>query len=295
MGRQARAGDVVVSLDKVVVVAEPLDDGVSEELDEYLMSFAGSALVARERLTRLGGYERSWMCLSGVFVQSEPVWVGKPRPQYRISWNPQTADDFVMGEVLSHVRAPRVTRTDVAIDYVGEDIAMLAPWVQFVSRRYWEHGNAVGSYNYGAPRSRRIVRVYDKVAERRRRKMQTWTVLDCHGEMHDFSTAGEPVTRVEATARGYTPWLPENLFRNTTLLRRHSRVRGLRFQDEAVVAALASTPWRLDDILSDKSRTRYRRMLLDPHIVEHVSPSPADKYRESRLALVGQLNGWLGI
>lgn len=263
--------DVSAHIDRLTLLAKPQYGDLGRLEDELCKS----ALVEKVTEAKFP-YRRAFKCIDGIYISTKDT-LADQIPPFRLDFNPWKKSDDVVRElrrILSIVERPRVTRLDVAIDYIGVDLSMVE-WMEDRSRKRQElrsSSRRLETLYLGSLKSNNLLRIYDKGLESEK----------------DF-----PWWRVEAQMRiekGCQVWA-KNPFSGL-----HGSARaappGGRMQEIAMIELLRSHPEYLSD-LEPHLRAKYKKRLLEGVDECPVEPSPADVFEKEKASLQGQVAEWM--
>jgi DNA relaxase NicK len=265
--------DTVISIDRITLIA--YDDGC---FTQYL---SNSGYVDIDYYTKKTyGFKQAYKGLQSELIEVE----GKGR--VRLDFNPNTANMSEIGNILSYLKYPHLTRLDIAIDYFNIDFQNIE-WSSMRTRKRnkWtdEYGTLETLY-IGAPTSEKRFRIYNKALEMKEKKKGR-------------SKVGH-WWRVEVQQRfkgndNYTPseYLLTNLF-DIRPFQKEIDVSFIdKFSERTTVGYLLNHPEELMKA-DKKTRAKYKKLLEEVRRAAGMALEnpPHEVYEKEKSRLADQLN-----
>lgn len=198
-------------------------------------------------------------------------------PNFRFDFNPSNVGEVEKQEIMklfADVKNLRVTRLDIAIDYVGFDLGNVE-WIENRSRKRQEWRSGKGRLEtlyMGSFKSNNLIRIYDKQLE---------------------SKLDYPMWRVESQARykkGDKPFL-HNPF-DGLMGRARAPSKRMSMSECAMLEYLRGHPLEIA-ALDAHTRAKYRALMKEQAIENELTPSPADVFEKEKGKLSAELTQWL--
>lgn len=292
---------VTVSLDNVTICANEVKAGlldmvisrlsmrhfmgpsIEEKTQVHLVTGEIRANPAAELIKRVGvsrwPYRSFVSFYDGTMLQVKAK-QAKDIKDFRLEFNPNKCDKEMVYELLRCGEDGHLTRLDVAVDYVGYDLAAYQ-WMDQARRKRRIYQSAAGRLEtrYMGDRSSdgEMVRIYNKAKEQKMMDLLWW--------------------RVEAQTRyGLEDQVPTSLaskyFADTfaNVVAADYTGGDIKLQERAMLEYLANHPEAWGE-LSEGSRKKYKE--LGSVAVPRLSPSPREVVESNLPRLTGELQNWL--
>lgn len=264
----AKQLDVNISVDKLSIVSTP-DMG----FDPFLTAWDARVVTRVRRGSIDSPVVQSFHLLSGGVLQilgREYQTTGKDAVRVEFNPNNLTNDEAEFFRLLRLVvKGARVTRVDIAVDYIGENLsdARIWPVGRLVKQGYYYGSDGrLETHTMGAGGSDKYFRYYDKAREQ--------------------GVAGQEWWRFESQTR--RPDLQDNPFENVRLIRPPD-LSEVPWKDKAVLHYLMDQPHRLGEIPCRKTKRIYKDRIAA--IGESmVSPQPHQMYEQEKANLRQQVS-----
>lgn len=215
------------------------------------------------------------------FITSDGAWIGltgedcKTVPKIRVDFNPNSLSEDgakELHEILGMMASQRLSRVDVAIDYVGKDLSNLE-WHETIERSrrlYTSRTGRLETLYLGAPSSDRQTRIYDKGLE----------------QGADYAW-----WRVESQARlkkGHSLF-QDNPFEGLYAYEKGSEYEGLSLEDRAVLQYVEKNPTAIGQ-LEKRKRQYYRKLMTQTE--NKLQPLPCEVFEKEKGNLLQQIAQW---
>lgn len=276
---EKKEGRCKVSVEQVKVCVDKLSFTASEvDLKGVVYGLEKAECVVNAGVWRTPPYDSFAETHGGLLVLTKDR--GYDEKSIRVEYNPAKADEQTVAElslILGCVRGrAKVTRIDVAVDYIGETPDNWTWYKPNVSEaRYYGRDKALETHNFGKADCTEQVSVYDKRRE-----------LKSRGEPCEH----DQWLRVEARRRPQkadgVP-LPSTMFDDLHIWTGGwEKGSGLALNERAMMALLEKQPEALSEIRASR-RKRWLELIADN--CRTLDPHPGDVYKEHRSRLVSGL------
>lgn len=260
--------DVQASIDRLTVL------GKTKYLDLFEQTLRNKSTV-KKVLSADFPYRKA-------FITCDGTWIGlkgedaKAIPPIRVDFNPNSLSpegEKELHEILGMMASQRLSRVDVAIDYVGKDLSNLE-WHEEVERSrrlYTSRTGRLETIYLGAPSSDRQTRIYDKGLEQR---------VD-----YDW-------WRVESQARMKKgdKLFQDNPFSGLYAYEKGSEYEGLALEEKAVLQYIEKYPTAIAE-LEKRKRQHYRKLMSQTE--NKLNPLPHEVFEKEKGNLLQQIAVWL--
>jgi hypothetical protein len=267
-----------VSIDNLSIVGN-----IQGDPQTTLNKLAGMDFLGKSYTTPTGLFHYNFQSvIGGVFVQMshESGHGGRnstsKEVKLRVEFNPNKIRKFEkhVFQILKLMKHPHITRRDIAIDIIGEDLSNYQIYdLQKRKTIKYEDGNGKLETMYiGAKDSDLRIRIYNKALEQKVKDKEFYW------------------WRVEAQMRGKrAEGLGENPFTKIKIVKKNDFDKH-DLKTSAMLYYLQAFPEKFKK-LSRPARAKYRKLLLED--IESVEIAVADKFDEAREELSVEVLSWL--
>jgi hypothetical protein len=283
-----------VSIDNLTVVGEPMEKVKDrdikikdKEIANYVYSIhkelEGNPIVQFQWATPTDTYHYNYKLIKGAFVQVTHE--SSPTPQIRLEFNPNHFKTRVSGrymmQLLKHIKEPRPTRIDPAIDLFTEDISTYKIYDEKTRKKrlHTTPHDRLETLYLGAKSSDETIRIYDK-------KVESGETVASQVYGHWWRVEGQiRGEKARNMLYGYNPFIGLEFIRPAI-------DSSLDIRTKAMLEYLQNHPNELDR-LSKNIRSKYKQLLIDQG--EPIQVHPALLYSMHLEDVLEELNSWLTI
>lgn len=220
-------------------------------------------------------YRKAFITVDGSYIAISGDDV-KNMPNVRVDFNPNTLSDEGKKDLLEIIRRtvrPRLSRIDVAVDYIGKDLSQME-WHEAIERKRQTIQSASGKLEtlyLGSFSSDKLTRIYDKGKEQKVDYL--WWRVEAQVRM----SRGDKLFR-------------ENPFKGLYGYERGAGYETLDLEVRATMQYLEKHPTAISQ-LSRRRKQHYRTLMQSTE--KKLEPSPEDVFEKEKGNLRQQIAEWL--